>query len=1319
VSTVLFRRPPRQTPPRMPRGELVLESPPDLAEPLPRSMAQILMLVPMVAGGGAMAVMYSSGGRGILTYLVGGLFAVSMMGMGVTSMAGSSGNRRAETDARRREYMRYLAQSRRQVRRAAAQQRQALVWRHPEPHTLWSLAGSRRMWERRAGDDDFGEIRVAAGPQKLGIAIVPPQTRPVEDLEPLSAVALRRFVRAHSAVPDLPLAVQLRAFSRLVLRGGRAETLALARAMVAQFTTFHSPDDARVVVVAAASRRPDWDWVKWLPHAQDDRRADGAGARRRVFDSVAAFEEAARDELEARPRHSADAKPLAGAAHLLVVLDGGEDAPAGQLAGPGLLGVTVLDLSGMVPRDAGRWLLCLDVEADSITADRGARRTRLGLPDGLTDRQALGLARAMAPYRLSQHTEVQEATARITELPELLGLADATAVDPGRDWRRRAERERLRIPLGVSPDGSVVELDFKEAALDGMGPHGLLIGATGSGKSELLRTMVLSLAVTHSSEDLNFVLVDFKGGATFASLDALPHTSSVITNLAEELAMVDRMEDALSGEMMRRQELLRAAGNYVSRHEYEKARLAGEPLAPLPSLLVICDEFSEMLAVKPDFIDMFVMIGRLGRSLGVHLLLASQRLEEGRLRGLDTHLSYRIGLRTFSAMESRVVLGVPDAYELPNAPGHGYLKLGTSTMQRFRAAYVSGPYRDAAARPFRSAALVSTRIVPFGVDEVPVPEEAAAAEPEQPTAAEVGRQTTMLDVIVSRLRGRGIPAHQVWLPPLAEAPGLEALLGELETDERHGLVSAAWRKSGPLVAPVGIEDRPYEQSRQPLVVELAGAAGNVVVVGGPRSGKTTLVRSMIASLALTHGPREVQFMCIDFGGGSLRALEGLPHVSGVAVRRDLESVRRSVAEAQTLIEDREARFAEAGVESIDAYRDRRAAGEFADDPFGDLFLVVDGYGLLREEQEDLDAALSIMAGRCLGFGVHLVLTANRWGEIRYNIRDYFTTRLELRLGDPTDSEINRRAAANVPLGAPGRGLSKHELHFLSAVPRLDGGTGDEGLSQATSELVARVQGAWPHPPAPRVRLLPRQLPAPELWRAAAAGAGERIPIGLNEARLDPVYLDPVEDQHLVVFGDAQCGKSNLLRLMARWIVAHRTPEQAKLVIVDYRRSLLGEIEGEHLLDYIPGAQQAENMAAGILEAMTKRLPGPDVTTEQLRAGSWWQGPEVYLLVDDYDLVAGSGGNPLEPLADLLPQARDIGLHLILARRTGGAGRSMYESVLQRLKELDAPGLQMAGNPDEGALFGTVKPRPQPPGRGVLVRRSDGVNLIQTALLQPL
>src|SRR6185437_11695283 len=266
----------------------------------------------------------------------------------------------------------------------------------------------------------------------------------------------------------------------------------------------------------------------------------------------------------------------------------------------------------------------------------------------------------------------------------------------------------------------------KESAQDGMGPHGLLIGATGSGKSELLRTIVLGLAASHSSEMLNFVLVDFKGGASFAPLARLPHVAALITNLANELTLVDRMTDAINGELVRRQELLRQAGNYASLRDYEQARTGGAALAPLPSLLIVCDEFSELLTAKPDFIDLFLQIGRVGRSLGVHLLLASQRLEEGRLRGLDTHLSYRIGLRTFAPLESRTVLGVSDAYELPRSPGHGYLKYGTEPLTRFRAAYVSGPYRPTGAAVAVSGAGGRSRVIDYGTEYVPVPSQPSA-----------------------------------------------------------------------------------------------------------------------------------------------------------------------------------------------------------------------------------------------------------------------------------------------------------------------------------------------------------------------------------------------------------------------------------------------------------------------------------------------------------------------------------------------------------------------------------------------------------------
>ncbi len=301
----------------------------------------------------------------------------------------------------------------------------------------------------------------------------------------------------------------------------------------------------------------------------------------------------------------------------------------------------------------------------------------------------------------------------------------------------------------------------------------------------------------------------------------------------------------------------------------------------------------------------------------------------------------------------------------------------------------------------------------------------------------------------------------------------------------------------------------------------------------------------------------------------------------------------------------------------------------------------------------------------------------------------------------------------MPESAPGRGITRDGLHFLTALPRIDSQPDADSLADGAAKLAETVAVAWQSDPAPPVRLLPDVLPVSTL--PGAAQTGTRIPFAVDESSLSPVFLDFGADAHLLVFGDNECGKSNLLRLIAESVADRYTPDQARLIFIDYRRSLIDSSDSEHTIGYAASSAAAAPIINDVREAMTQRLPPPDLTPQQLRTRSWWKGSDLFLIIDDYDLVSGSA-NPLLALGDLVPQARDIGLHLIIARSAGGAGRALFEPVIQRVREMGSPGLIMSGSKDEGALIGSVKAQPQPPGRGFFVERRAGSQLVQVALL---
>ncbi|MEV1024774.1 type VII secretion protein EccCb [Streptomyces sp. NPDC050264] len=1080
----------------------------------------------------------------------------------------------------------------------------------------------------------------------------------------------------------------------------------LLRSLVLSLALTHTPGEAEFVLLEGAVNR--LGVLRTLPHVRGVAAPHEGGqvsqALATVKDAIAArrslFRDHDIDSIEAfRALRAEGALGTVETSDLFLVIDGWLDFcwerggfadEVHRLANTGLnygvhLCVTARRWSDFTPELLGllgtRIELALDHAQDSqvdpvLAASVGVgwalsrrRRFRVAVPrlDDVTGHVAARSSLADTVERIRagwrRGPSPDHAAPAWVSFAELLGMDRPADWDPARLWRDRPPADRLTTPFGTTASGAPVRLDLKEGASGGAGPHGLLVGTAGSGKTEFLRTLVLSFATTHAPAELNFLLVGSPGRGTFRGLSALPHTSAVPELGREDAPGVARLAQSLTGEIERRAALLRNAGHYSSHGDYRLAGSRGAALEPLPTLLVVFEDFTELTDASPDFIDTLISVGRVGRSVGVHMLLAARRLPDTLLRGLETFLSYRIALRTASATESRTVIGVSDANRVPLDPGVGYLRTGSEGLVRFKAAFASAPGPE-----------------------------------------ETEEDASVLDAVVARLARHGPASHPVWLPPLEVPPTLDELMPSAVVDPERGLQAQPSPIPYQLCVPLGWCDVPEEQRRDPLLLDFSEEDwAHALFVGGPRSGKSTLVATFIMSFALTHTAQEARFYVLDFGGGQLADLAGLPHVGQIARRTEQELVRRTLAEVVEILAWRERECAAGDVGSIAEYREKYLGREELTAPWSDVFLVIDGYATLRTEYEQLERAVLDIAGRGEEFGIHLILTAARYAEVRPTLRERLHHVVELRLGDPSESEIDRKSAQHVPAGRPGHGLTPDRRHFLAALPRLRG-SGDLPLGRATAALVDRVRAAWgDRPGAPPVRLLPRVLPPAQLPAPADTPAGT-LAIGIDGTAMAPVVVDFVQDPLLLVLGETGSGKTSLLRFLARSVAEKYPAEEALIFVADFRRTLIGDLPESHVRAHCTSHAMLRDTVAALREVLDSRLPGPDVTPQQMRDRSWYTGPAIHLFVDDYELVATSLGNELLPLLELLPYAKDIGLRVVLTRSSAGMHRALYEPFVQRLRDHGDHGIILSGDPQEGMLLGQTRATPKPPGRGTLVSR---------------
>ncbi|MCX2710850.1 type VII secretion protein EccCa [Mycolicibacterium sp. J2] len=1297
MSRLIFEARRRLPAPEVRKGAITIEAPPTLPRLVPPSLLRrVLPYLIVILIVGMIVALVATGMRLISPTT---LFFPFVLLLAATALYRGSDNklRTEEVDAERADYLRYLSVVRDNVRAQAGDQRAALEWSHPNPDLLAAIPGTRRQWERDPHDADFLVLRAGLHDAPLSAALRVKDAVDEVDLEPVSHTTLRGLLDVHRIVRSVPAGIEVAKVSRITVLGDRDEVRAAVRAWLAQAVTWHDPAVLGVALASPDLEQPDWSWLKWLPHTDIPGTADGVGPARYLASGA--------DDLRALLEPVlTDRGPFTGAAagkHLLIVLDDPEIDADEILDRAGAAGVTLIHCGTKEPHreqyaDPERPILRVG-EGRIARWQSGGWQPYIDAADTLSAAAATHLARRLARWD-SNPDRTRTAASGASTFTTLFGIPDASALDVASLWAPRSRDEELRVPIGVTATGEPLIFDLKDEAEGGMGPHGLMIGMTGSGKSQTLMSILLSLLTTHPADRLIVIYADFKGEAGADIFRHFPQVVAVISNMAEKRSLADRFADTLRGEVARREQLLRDAGRAVqgsafnSVAEYEAAIAAGHDLAPIPTLFVVADEFTLMLAEHPEYADLFDYVARKGRSFRIHILFASQTLDVGRIKDIDKNTSYRIGLKVASPSISRQIIGVEDAFHIEAGrehKGEGFLVPAPgATPIKFRSTYVDGIYD-----PPRTARSVV-------VQSLPEPQlfTAARVEPavetvilsSEPDEAPIPRK--LITTIGEQLAAYGPKAPQLWLPPLEESIPLADLLAHVEGHRFR------W--------PLGEIDKPFEMRRDTLVFAADTAAGNVVVHGGPKSGKSGALQTFMLSAAALHAPGEVSFYVLDYGGGQLAPMADLAHVGAVASPLEPERIRRTFAELEQLLLARQERGSAAG------------AGGYADG-YGEVFLLIDNlYAFSRDNVDTFNtrnpllSRVTELVNTGLAYGIHVVITTPNWLEVPLAMRDGLGLRLELKLNDSHDSNVRvvgalRRPAEAVPADQPGRGLTMAAEHFLFAEPDL--------------RLIPAINAKYPDQHAPELRLLPTQL-SPDVLGPLYVGA-EQVVIGQREQDLRPVAIDFARNPLMMVFGDTRSGKTTLLRHLIRTIRVNSTEDDIAFTVVDRRLHLVDEpLFPDN--EYTANIDRVTPAMLGLSALLDKRRPPAGLSPQELR--NWtYTGHTHYLIIDDVDQIPDGpavsgpyvGQRPWTSLLGLLSQAGDLGLRVIVtARASGSAHAVMTAPLLRRLNDLQANILMLSGSAADGGKLRGHRFHRLPPGRAVLL--SDSADATHVQLVNP-
>ncbi|MFZ5989245.1 MAG: type VII secretion protein EssC, partial [Bacillota bacterium] len=1296
----LFQRSPRLLP-QMPKGEIEILNPPT-AQTRP-SISWITILLPpfMMA---VVSVIMATFTKSIYMY-----FSLIMLGgttmVSIFNYTSQLKKFKKLEEARKEKYLDYIHKRRMELNYAREQQKNSLLSIHPPLEECIERVNNkdRRLWEKTLYHSDFLSLRIGTGIAPLNISIKIPRQELSMENDILKEEPLK-LLNEFSKINNVPVCLPLLEAGTAGLIGPREEVLNFTRSLIIQLASLHSYEDVKIVAVYSEKESNEWEWIRWLPHCWDDSRqqrfiADEKESAHRLFSNLYDFIKSRDLQLSSNDSYSSSAQ----IPHFVFFIADANITENEQIMSYlansnkalGISTIFLFDRIEFLPRESK-----IIIEIDSKTGQfvrRDEEATGFQFsPDKLSCEAAEYFSRRMSSIRLKQ-------TIPSANLPNSLPLLCLFDVGKVEDlnvtvrWQNSESFSSMAAPLGVKAGNEKLLLDIHERS---HGPHGLVAGTTGSGKSELLQTYIISLAINYHPHYVSFVLIDYKGGGMAGAFKDLPHLVGTITNLGGN--QTTRALVAIKSELKKRQTIF-AQYNVNHIDSYQRLFKKGVAQEPLPHLIIIADEFAELKTDQPEFMVELVSAARVGRSLGVHLILATQKPAGVVNDQIWSNTRFRICLKVQGPEDSQEVIKRRDAANIKQ-PGRAYIQVGNNEIfELFQSAWSGAGYIPGAEQEstddlnIYEVELDGTRRQLYTASQ----KKAARAEMTQLQAVVAHISETAEKCGIKRLDGP-------WFPPLPDKIVLNDLIAGVSLNS----VDYNSRPDLPWMCPViGILDNPAGQSQPPFSVDL-GKEGHLAVYGGPGSGKTTFLQTLATSLVLSYSPFDVNIYILDLGGRTLNIFSVLPHVGGVVMIDESEKLRKLVKYLLKELDNRKKSFSSVGVSSLPAYRTATVNRLPA------LVIIVDNFSALAElypETDDLFVQLSREGGN---YGIHIVLTANNLSSIRYRVSANIKLAVALQMSDKGDyTSIVGRTNGLLPSPVNGRGLVKNNppLEFQTALAI--GGETEAERTEKLKKLFDTIKRSWQGPKAKPIPIMPSEVTLDKLYKSTDVmeylkDKTMTIPIGLTDEDIEPMYLNLYDTPNLIVTGQFQSGKTCFLKTLTAALTKYNTPDSLNIYIVDSSSMGLYTFKQlPHVKAYITESLQLSDIVNELKNILEQRK----IETNKARVASNGLFDEKthlarysshVMIIDDYsEFLQTANLETKDNLEQILKRYRKLGFYLILTGISSDISSS-YEGFIKALKELQT-GI-VFGNASDQQIFSRPplgdSSRSMQPGEGYFVSR---------------